>query len=68
MREAGENARFYQASSSEMFGTLQVRLPELFKIMVDADLASLQGLTAPDPLTLAYRIMLRSYCKGEECL
>jgi hypothetical protein len=55
MREAGENARFYQASSSEMFGTLQVRLPELFKIMVDADLASLQGLTVPDPLTLAYR-------------
>lgn len=33
----------------------QVRFPELVKIMVDADLAALQGLPIPDPLTPAYR-------------
>ena len=33
----------------------KVRFPELVKIMVDADLASLQGLPVPDPLTPAYR-------------
>lgn len=68
MRKAGENARSYQASSSKMFDKVPIRFPELFKIMVDADLASLQGLTVPDRLTLAYRIMLRSYCRGGECL
>ena len=33
----------------------KVRFPELVKIMVDADMASLQGLPVPDPLTPAYR-------------
>ncbi len=33
----------------------KVRFPELVKIMVDADLASLQGLPIPDPMTPAYR-------------
>ena len=33
----------------------KVRFPELVKIMVDADLAALQGLPVPDPLTPAYR-------------
>jgi GDPmannose 4,6-dehydratase len=33
----------------------KVRFPELVKIMVDADLASLQGLPVPDPMTPAYR-------------
>jgi GDPmannose 4,6-dehydratase len=33
----------------------KVRFPELVKIMVDADMASLQGLPVPDPLTSAYR-------------
>ena len=55
MRKASENARSYQASSSKMFDKVPIRFPELFKIMVDAELASLQGLTVPDPLTLAYR-------------
>jgi len=32
----------------------RVRFAELAKIMVDADLASLQGLPVPDPLTPAY--------------
>ena len=32
----------------------KVRFPELVKIMVDADMASLQGLPVPDPLTPAY--------------
>jgi GDPmannose 4,6-dehydratase len=33
----------------------KVRFPELVKIMVEADLASLQGLPVPDPMTPAYR-------------
>ncbi len=33
----------------------KVRFPELVKIMVDADMALLQGLPVPDPLTPAYR-------------
>ena len=32
----------------------KVRFPELVKIMVDADMATLQGLPVPDPLTPAY--------------
>jgi GDPmannose 4,6-dehydratase len=32
----------------------KVRFPELVKIMVDADMAALQGLPVPDPLTPAY--------------
>jgi GDPmannose 4,6-dehydratase len=32
----------------------KVRFPELVKIMIDADMAALQGLPVPDPLTPAY--------------
>lgn len=33
----------------------KVRFPELVQIMVDADMAALQGLPVPDPLTPAYK-------------
>jgi GDPmannose 4,6-dehydratase len=33
----------------------KVRFPELVKIMVDADLAALQGLPVPDPMTPAFK-------------
>ena len=33
----------------------KVRFPELVQIMVDADMAVLQGLPVPDPLTPAYK-------------